>query len=56
MPKKQRDEQFEEYAELYGEDALEELLELLEEFPELEEYLDDLFSYDDEDFYTTSGE
>jgi hypothetical protein len=52
MPKKRK--QFDEYADEYGEDALEELMELLGEFPELDEYLDDIFSLDDGDFYSTS--
>jgi hypothetical protein len=40
------------YVERYGEDALEDLEEYLEDFPELEEYInDDIFEMDDEDFY-----
>ena len=42
----------EEYAAEYGDDALDELYELMEEFPELDEYLDDDFmDLDDADFY-----
>lgn len=40
------------YEDIFGEDALEELEELLEDFPELDEYIDeDIFEMDDEDFY-----
>lgn len=45
-----------EFMEDYYEEGLEELYELLESFPEFEDYLDDILSYDDEDFYSTSGE
>jgi hypothetical protein len=42
----------EQYAEEYGDYALEQLDELLGDFPELDEYLDDDFAaMDDEDFY-----
>lgn len=51
MPRKKRDE-FEEYADEYGEEELETLLELLDDFPELGEYLEDILELDDEDFYT----
>lgn len=51
MARRKRDE-FEEYADEYGEDELEALQELLDEFPELDEYLDDILELDDEDFYT----
>ena len=51
MAKKKRDE-FDEYGEEYGEEALEELMELLGEFPELDEYLEDVLSFDDDDFYS----
>lgn len=53
MARKKRDE-FDEYADEYGEDELETLLELLGEFPELGEYLENILEFDDEDFYTTS--
>jgi hypothetical protein len=52
MAKKKRDE-FEIYAEEYGEDELDELMELREDFPELEEYLEDVLDLDDEDFYSS---
>ena len=52
MPRKKRDE-FEIYADEYGEEELETLLELLDDFPELGEYLEDILSLDDEDFYST---
>lgn len=55
MAKKKPDE-FDEYADEYGEDELETLLELLDDFPELGEYLEDILEFDDEDFYSTSGE
>ena len=51
MARRKKDE-FEIYAEDYGEDELEILLELREDFPELEEYLEDVLELDDEDFYT----
>jgi hypothetical protein len=42
----------EQYAEDYGDDALDALDEMLNDFPELDEYLDDDFgNMDDEDFY-----
>jgi hypothetical protein len=47
---KKKDE-FEEYAEEFGDDTLEELESLLEDFPELDEYLDDILDLDDGDFY-----
>ena len=50
MPRKKKDD-FEIYGEEYGEDELETLMELLDEFPELTEYLDDILDYDDSDFY-----
>jgi len=53
MPRKQKDE-FDIYADEYGEEELETLLELLGEFPELGEYLDDVLEMDDEDFYTST--
>ena len=53
MAKKKRDE-YEEYADEYGEDNLEILEELLDDFPELGEYLDDILELDDEDFYTSA--
>jgi len=52
MPRKKRDE-FEIYADEYGEEELEALLELLDDFPELGEYLEDILELDDEDFYST---
>ena len=52
---KKKDE-FDIYAEEYGDDELETLLELLDEFPELDDYLMDILDYDDEDFYTTGGD
>jgi hypothetical protein len=52
MPRKKKDE-FEIYAEEYGEEELETLLELLDDFPELGEYLDDILDLDDGDFYST---
>ena len=52
MARKKRTE-FDDYADEYGEEELETLLELLEDFPELGEYLDDILSLDDEDFYST---
>lgn len=55
MARKKHDE-FDEYADLYGEEELETLLELLDDFPELGEYLEDILELDDEDFYSTSGE
>lgn len=51
MAKKQTKDEFDEYAEEYGDEALEELMELLGEFPELD-YLDDILDLNDEDFYT----
>lgn len=51
MAKKKHDE-FDDYAEEWGQDELDELLELLDDFPELDEYLDDILQLDDEDFYT----
>lgn len=51
MAKKKRDE-YDDYADEYGDDALEELLELIGEFPELDEYLEDILSFDDDDFYS----
>lgn len=51
MPRKKRDE-FDIYVEEYGEDELETLLELLDDFPELGEYLEDILELDDEDFYS----
>jgi hypothetical protein len=41
-----------EFIEDYSEDELAELYDLLDGFPELDEYLDDIFSFDDEDFYS----
>jgi hypothetical protein len=41
-----------EFIEDYSEEELAELYELLGDFPEFDDYLDDLFEYDDEDFYT----
>jgi hypothetical protein len=42
----------EQYAEEYGDDSLEALDDLLSDFPELDEYLDDEFlEIDDEGFY-----
>jgi hypothetical protein len=52
MPRRKKDE-FEIYAEDYGEDELETLMELREDFPELEEYLEDVLELDDEDFYSS---
>jgi hypothetical protein len=52
MPRKKRDE-FEIYADEYGEEELETLLELLDDFPELGEYLEDVLELDDEDFYSS---
>lgn len=43
--------EFDDYAESFGDDALEELESLLEDFPELDEYLDDILDLDDGDFY-----
>ena len=53
MPRK-RSDAFDDYAEEYGEAALDELMDLLEEFPELDDYLSDILEYDDEDFYTNT--
>lgn len=50
--KKPKDE-FEIYAEEYGEDELENLMELLDDFPEIGEYLEDVLGLDDEDFYSS---
>lgn len=50
--KKKKKDEFEIYAEEYGEDELETLLELQDEFPELVDYLNDVLELDDEDFYT----
>ena len=50
MPKKKPDE-FDLYAEEYGEEELDELMELMDLFPDLDEYLDDVLSLDDNDFY-----
>ncbi len=52
MARKKKDE-FEIYADEYGEEELETLLELLEDFPELGEYLEDILELDDEDFYSS---
>ena len=52
MARKKKDD-FDIYAEEYGENELETLLELLDEFPELGEYLEDVLELDDEDFYST---
>jgi len=52
MPRKKRDE-FEIYADEYGEEELETLPELLDDFPELGEYLEDVLELDDEDFYSS---
>jgi hypothetical protein len=52
MPRKKKND-FEIYADEYGEEELETLLELLDDFPELGEYLDDILELDDEDFYST---
>lgn len=52
MPRKKKDD-FDIYAEDYGEEELETLLELLDDFPELSEYLDDVLELDDEDFYSS---
>ncbi|MCI0618935.1 hypothetical protein L0244_38675 [bacterium] len=49
MPNK-RDE-FDDYLDEYGQDAFDELMESLGEFPELD-YLDDILSLDDDDFYS----
>lgn len=54
MPRNKKPDEFDIYAEDYGQDALEEFLELREEFPELEEFLEDILELDDEDFYTTT--
>jgi hypothetical protein len=60
MPKHRDDEDFEsqfddddyaDYAEEFSEDDLELLLELMDDYPELDQYLDDILSLDDEDFY-----
>ena len=50
MAKKKLSE-FEIYAEEYGEDELEELMELLDEYPDLGDYLDGVLQLDDGDFY-----
>lgn len=50
MPRKKKSD-FDIYEDNYGEEELETLLELLEDFPELSEYLDDVLTLDDEDFY-----
>jgi hypothetical protein len=52
MPRKKKDE-FEIYSDEYGEEELETLLELLDDFPELGEYLEDVLELDDEDFYSS---
>lgn len=54
MPRKKKPPSEEErYEERFGEDALEELEELLEEFSELDDFItDEIFEMDDEDFYT----
>jgi len=51
MTRKKKDD-FEIYSDEYGEDELETLLELLDDFPELGEYLDDVLELDDSDFYS----
>jgi hypothetical protein len=43
-----------EFIEEYSEDELAELYEMLGDFPEFEEYFDDILSFDDEDFYSTT--
>ena len=43
--------EFDDYAEEFGDDELETLMELLDDFPELDEYLDDILDLDDGDFY-----
>jgi len=50
MPRKEHNE-FDDYAEEFGDDELETLMELLDDFPELDEYLDDILDLDDGDFY-----
>lgn len=60
MPRKRREEPEPEPEELedpeddFTEEELEHLYELLDSFPELEDYDFDFGQYDDEDFYTTS--
>lgn len=46
-----------DFIEEYSEDELAELYEMLDDFPEFEEYdFDDILAYDDEDFYSTTGD
>ena len=53
MPRKKEPTEFEIYAEDYGEDELETLLELLDDFPELSEYMESVLELNDEDFYSS---
>lgn len=50
MARKKHDD-FDDYLDEYGEDNYDILMELLDDFPELGEYLDDILELDDEDFY-----
>lgn len=50
MAKKKHDD-FDEYADEYGQDELDDLLELLEDFPEIGEYLEDILDLGEGDFY-----
>lgn len=58
MPKRSDYDDFSDYEldfiEEYSEEELSDLYEMLEDFPEFEEYFDDILSYDDEDFYSTT--
>lgn len=40
-----------DFMEEYSEEELEALNELLEDFPEFEDFFEDILNYDDEDFY-----
>jgi hypothetical protein len=40
-----------EFMEKYSEEELDELYELLNEFPEFEDYFEDILDLDDGDFY-----
>lgn len=53
---RKKSDPFDDYADEFGEDNLEILEELLDDFPELGEYLDDILEYDDDDFYSTGGD
>lgn len=62
MPKRsdyddEYDEFEEQFIDEYSEEELEELYELLGDFPEFDKYgFDDILEFDDEDFYTPAGD